>query len=91
MAAGFDAGQPAVVASTGGSVYLTEDAIAGMLRQVAVPAPLFECELLKAGVASAPRRGHLSSFEELEQCLLEKRTCYGRRTSQFTRRPQVSH
>jgi hypothetical protein len=66
MAAGFDAGQPAVVASTGGSVYLTEDAIAGMLRQVAVPAPLFECELLKAGVASAPRRGHLSSFEELE-------------------------
>ncbi len=38
-AAGFDAGQPAVVASTGVSMYLTKDAIAGTLRQVAVLAP----------------------------------------------------
>ena len=36
---GFDAGQPAVVASTGVSMYLTKDAIAATLRQVAVLAP----------------------------------------------------
>src|SRR6185437_13539241 len=34
-ASGFDAGRPAVVASTGVSMYLTRDAIAGTLRQVA--------------------------------------------------------
>jgi methyltransferase (TIGR00027 family) len=34
-AAGFDAGQPAVVTSTGVSMYLTRDAIMAMLRQVA--------------------------------------------------------
>ena len=38
-AAGFDAGQPAVVASTGVSMYLTRGAIAATLRQVAVFAP----------------------------------------------------
>jgi methyltransferase (TIGR00027 family) len=38
-AAGFDAGRPAVVASTGVSMYLTRDAIAAMLRQVAALAP----------------------------------------------------
>jgi methyltransferase (TIGR00027 family) len=37
--AGFDAGQPAVVASTGVAMYLTRDAIAATLRQVAVLAP----------------------------------------------------
>lgn len=37
--AGFDAGQPAVVASTGVSMYLTDDAIAATLRQIAVLAP----------------------------------------------------
>ncbi len=37
--AGFDAGQPAVVASTGVSMYLTKDAIAATLRQVAALAP----------------------------------------------------
>ena len=37
--AGFDAGQPAVVASTGVSMYLTQDAIMAMLRQVAALAP----------------------------------------------------
>jgi methyltransferase (TIGR00027 family) len=37
--AGFDAGQPAVVASTGVSMYLTKDAIVAMLRQVAALAP----------------------------------------------------
>ena len=35
-AAGFDPGQPAVVASTGVSMYLTTDAIAATLRQVAM-------------------------------------------------------
>jgi methyltransferase (TIGR00027 family) len=34
-ASGFDANRPAVVASTGVSMYLTRDAMAGMLRQVA--------------------------------------------------------
>jgi len=37
--AGFDAGQPAVVASTGVTVYLTRDAIAATLRQIAALAP----------------------------------------------------
>jgi O-methyltransferase involved in polyketide biosynthesis len=37
--AGFDASRPAVVASTGVSMYLTRDAIAATLRQVATLAP----------------------------------------------------
>lgn len=38
-AAGFDPGRPAVVASTGVSMYLTRDAIMATLRQVAALAP----------------------------------------------------
>src|SRR5437763_2325649 len=38
-ASGFDSGRPAVVASTGVSMYLTTDAIAATLRQVAALAP----------------------------------------------------
>jgi methyltransferase (TIGR00027 family) len=38
-AAGFDARKPAMVASTGVSMYLTKDAIMAMLRQVAAFAP----------------------------------------------------
>jgi methyltransferase (TIGR00027 family) len=38
-AAGFDSGQPAIVASTGVSMYLTKDAIAATLRQIATLAP----------------------------------------------------
>lgn len=38
-ASGFDSGRPAVVASTGVSMYLTKDAIATTLRQVAALAP----------------------------------------------------
>lgn len=38
-ASGFDAGRPAVVASTGVSMYLTREAIAATLRQVAALAP----------------------------------------------------
>jgi methyltransferase (TIGR00027 family) len=38
-AAGFDSARPAVVASTGVSMYLTRDAIAATLRQVAALAP----------------------------------------------------
>jgi methyltransferase (TIGR00027 family) len=38
-AAGFDAGQPAVVASTGVTLYLTGDAIVATLRQIAALAP----------------------------------------------------
>lgn len=37
--AGFDAGQSAVVASTGVSMYLTKDAVAATLRQIATLAP----------------------------------------------------
>jgi methyltransferase (TIGR00027 family) len=39
VAAGFDAARPAVVASTGVSMYLTKEAIAATLRQVAALAP----------------------------------------------------
>jgi methyltransferase (TIGR00027 family) len=38
-AAGFDPGQPAVVVSTGVSMYLTKDATAATLRQIAALAP----------------------------------------------------
>jgi nicotinate (nicotinamide) nucleotide adenylyltransferase len=38
-AAGFDANRPAVVASTGVAMYLTRDAIAATLRQIATLAP----------------------------------------------------
>jgi methyltransferase (TIGR00027 family) len=38
-AAGFDSGRPAIVASTGVSMYLTKDAIAATLRQVAALVP----------------------------------------------------
>jgi len=38
-ASGFDSGRPAVVASTGVSMYLTKDAIMATLRQVAAIAP----------------------------------------------------
>jgi methyltransferase (TIGR00027 family) len=38
-AAGFDAGKPAVVASSGVSMYLTRDALMAMLRQIAALAP----------------------------------------------------
>jgi len=38
-AAGFDAGRPAVLASTGVSLYLSEDAVMAMLRQAAALAP----------------------------------------------------
>jgi methyltransferase (TIGR00027 family) len=37
--AGFDAARPAIVTSTGVSMYLTKDAIAAMLRQIATLAP----------------------------------------------------
>lgn len=39
VAAGFNPGQPALVASTGVSMYLTQEAIAATLRQVAAFAP----------------------------------------------------
>ncbi len=39
IAAGFDVGQPAVVASTGVSMYLTTEANAATLRQIALLAP----------------------------------------------------
>lgn len=38
-AAGFDASRPAIMASTGVSLYLTRDAVAATLRQIALLAP----------------------------------------------------
>lgn len=66
-AAGFDAGRPAVIVSTGVSMYLTEDAIAATLRQIAGLAPgstlamtfLLPVELLDA----ADRPGFRASME----------------------------
>ena len=63
-AAGFDAGRPAVVASTGVSMYLTKEAIAATLRQVAALAPgstlamtfLLPLELARSRGASRARR-----------------------------------
>ncbi|WP_286142350.1 class I SAM-dependent methyltransferase [Mycobacterium sp. D16Q16] len=57
LIAGFDPGKPAVVASTGVSMYLSCDAIVGTLRQCALLAPgsalamtfLLPLELLEAG------------------------------------------
>ncbi|MGW7693508.1 class I SAM-dependent methyltransferase [Streptomyces asiaticus] len=66
-AAGFDAGRPAVIVSTGVSMYLTEEAIAATLRQIAGLAPgstlamtfLLPVELLDA----ADRPGFRASME----------------------------
>jgi methyltransferase (TIGR00027 family) len=66
-AAGFDAGQPAVVASTGVSMYLTKDAVAAMLRQVAALAPgstLIMSFLLPVELAAAEVRPGLQMAEK---------------------------
>ena len=63
-ASGFDSTRPAVVASTGVSMYLTRDAIVAMLRQVAALAPrstlvmsfMLPVELLDAEVRTAVER-----------------------------------
>lgn len=62
--AGFDSGRPAVVASTGVSMYLTRDAITAMLRQIATLAPgstfamsfMFPIELVDPEVRPAVER-----------------------------------
>ncbi|GLU33266.1 class I SAM-dependent methyltransferase [Trinickia caryophylli] len=66
-AAGFDASQPAVVASTGVSMYLTKEAIADMLRHAATLAPgstfamtfLLPLEL----IPDDERAGHAAVYE----------------------------
>ena len=66
-AAGFDAGRPAVVASTGVSMYLTRDAIAATLRQVAALAPestLAMTFLLPVGLADPELRPVLQLAEK---------------------------
>src|SRR5206468_2742633 len=65
--AGFDAGQPAVVASTGVSMYLTKDAVAATLRQVAALAPgstLAMTFLLPLELAEPEERAGLEAAEE---------------------------
>jgi methyltransferase (TIGR00027 family) len=66
-AAGFDAGQPAVVASTGVSMYLTRDATMATLRQIAGFAPgstLAMTFLLPADRVDAADRAGLRASEE---------------------------
>jgi methyltransferase (TIGR00027 family) len=66
-AAGFDAARPAVVASTGVSMYLTKDAIAATLRQIAALAPgstLAMTFLLPLQLAAPALR---SGFQQAEQ------------------------
>jgi methyltransferase (TIGR00027 family) len=63
-AAGFDSRRPAIVASTGVSMYLTRDAIAATLRQVAALAPgstlvmsfMLPIEMLDADIRPAVER-----------------------------------
>jgi methyltransferase (TIGR00027 family) len=83
-AAGFDAGQPAVLACTGVSMYLTKDAIAAMLSQVAALAPgstlamtfLLPIELAGSEVrpgASASEEGSASKWDAFHQLLHARR------------------
>ena len=65
-AAGFDPGQPAVVASTGVTMYLTKDANAATLRQLAALAPgstLAMTFLLPAGLLDDADRPGLQAAE----------------------------
>jgi methyltransferase (TIGR00027 family) len=65
--AGFDASRPAIVASTGVSMYLTKDAIAATLRQVAALAPrstLAMTFLLPLGLADSDVRPGLELAEK---------------------------
>ncbi|SFY49816.1 class I SAM-dependent methyltransferase [Streptomyces sp. F-1] len=64
--AGFDAGRPAVVVSTGVSMYLTKDATAATLRQTAALAPgstLAMSFLLPAGLLDAADRPGLRASQ----------------------------
>ena len=66
-AAGFDASRPAVVASTGVAMYLTRDAIAATLRQVATLAPgstLAMTFILPAELAEPEERAQLQAVEK---------------------------
>jgi methyltransferase (TIGR00027 family) len=66
-AAGFNASQPAVVVSTGVSLYLTRDAIAATLRQVAALAPgstLAMTFILPLGLAEPEERPGYEAAEK---------------------------
>ncbi|WP_030675197.1 class I SAM-dependent methyltransferase [Streptomyces rimosus] len=66
-AAGFDPHRPAVIASTGVSMYLTEDAIAATLRRVAALAPgstLVMSFLLPADLLEVSDRAGLRTSQE---------------------------
>ena len=65
--AGFDASRPAVVASTGVTMYLTKDAVAATLRQVATLAPgstLAMTFIVPAELAEPEER---SQYQEVEK------------------------
>ncbi|MDA5143545.1 class I SAM-dependent methyltransferase [Streptomyces sp. AD681] len=66
-AAGFDAGRPAVVVSTGVTMYLTQDATAATLRQIATLAPgstLAMTFLLATDLVDEADRSGLRTSEE---------------------------
>ena len=66
-AAGFDPGRPAVVASAGVAMYLTRDAIAATMRQVATLAPgstLAMTFILPAELARPEERAQLQAVEK---------------------------
>lgn len=66
-AAGFDPHSPAIIVSTGVSMYLTEDATAATLRQIAALAPgstLAMTFLLPAGLVDESDRSGLQASEE---------------------------
>ncbi len=87
-AAGFDADRPAVVASTGVSMYLTKEANAATLRQVAALAPgstLAMTFLLPLELADDPR--YAPGWRRRRRA----RGRAGRRSSASSRRPRCWH
>lgn len=97
IAAGFDATQPAVVASTGVSMYLTKEAIAATLRQVAALAPgsvlvmsfLLPIELADADVRPGLQRsidGARAQRHAVHQFLHSRRNAGARARGRIPRR-----
>ena len=84
-AAGFDAGRPAVVASTGVSMYLTREAIAATLRQVAALAP---GSTLAHDVPAAARAGRSRACAPACSAPATARAPAARRSSASSRRPR---
>jgi len=78
-AAGFDPGRPAVVASTGVSMYLTKDAIAATLRQVArlAPGTMLAMTFMLPQAPTAAGRPFISLFWPPEMLALARDAGFG--------------